>query len=115
MDAPRTDLDRLLAVVDAYLVATGLSEARVSTLFLKRGSRLAELRAGGDMGARLAAEVVERFAANWPDGAAWPAGVTRPSPAAVAGHGPSSADDSQAEGARAVDETSRLAVSGEAA
>lgn len=74
-----TDLDRLLHLVDAYCAATGLSEARVSTLFLKGGSRVASLRAGGDMGSRTIAKAIEAFSDAWPAEAAWPSDVPRPS------------------------------------
>lgn len=74
-----TDIDRLLAVVDAYRAATGLSEARISTLFLKGGTRLAHLRAGGDIGVRTAAKALAAFAAAWPADAVWPDTVERPS------------------------------------
>jgi hypothetical protein len=74
-----TDLDRLLHLLDAYCAATGLSEARVSTLFLKGGSRVASLRAGGDMGSRTIARAIEAFSDAWPAEAAWPSDVPRPS------------------------------------
>lgn len=82
-----TDLDRLLHVAAAYCAATGLSEARVSTLFLKGGSRIASLRAGGDMGSRTIARAIEAFSDAWPADAVWPAEVPRPSRAPSDGSG----------------------------
>jgi hypothetical protein len=79
---PMTDIDRLLALTCAYCAATSLSEARVSTLFLKGGSRIASLRAGGDMGSRTIARAIAAFDAAWPPDAVWPADVPRPSLAA---------------------------------
>lgn len=74
-----SDIARLLTVVDAYCQATGLSESRVSTLFLKSGARSAALRAGGDMGSRTIAKAIEAFSDAWPGDAAWPSVVPRPS------------------------------------
>ena len=66
--------------MDAYAAATGLSEARVSKLFVGAGHRLKTIRAGGDIGARQAEIVLARISANWPPDAAWPDGVPRPAP-----------------------------------
>lgn len=74
-----SDLDRLLAIVDAYAAATRLSDSTISTLFLKGGSRIASLRAGGDMGSRTIARAIEAFSDAWPADAVWPAEVPRPS------------------------------------
>lgn len=72
------DIDQLLRVFDAYVAATKLAEATVSSRFLGRGARIQDLRAGGDMGSRTIHGVIERFAKNWPNDAAWPADVVRP-------------------------------------
>jgi len=72
------DLTRLLLVVDAYARATGHAEATISTRFFRRGSRLAEIRGGRDMGARMIVRVLADFSQNWPEGAEWPADVPRP-------------------------------------
>jgi hypothetical protein len=72
------DLDQLLIVFDAYVSATGLAEATVSSRILGRGARIADLRAGGDMGSRTVHKAIEKFAENWPALTPWPEGVVRP-------------------------------------
>lgn len=71
-------ITHLLALADAYGAATGLSDSRVSTLFLGAGHRLKTIRAGGDIGARQVAGVIAAMARRWPEGAAWPDDVPRP-------------------------------------
>lgn len=71
-------IDELLAVVSAFAEARQISESRVSTLVFGEGTRLKHLREGGDMGARRVARGMSWLSANWPNGAQWPAGVTRP-------------------------------------
>jgi hypothetical protein len=76
--APSPSVDALLKIIACYAAATGLAEATVSSRFLQRGSRLAELQAGGDMGARHIERVLARFSEEWPADAPWPEGVERP-------------------------------------
>lgn len=71
-------LTNLLALATAYAAHTGLSESTVSRLVLKNGSRLRELREGGDIGVRRVDAGLTWFSAHWPDGVDWPAGVPRP-------------------------------------
>lgn len=75
-------IDTLLIVSDAYATARSLSESRVSTLAFGEGTRLKHLREGGDMGARRVQRGLQWFSENWPEGAEWPATVTRPDLAA---------------------------------
>jgi len=72
------EIAALIRVIDSYMSATGLAEATVSARFLGRGGRVRELRAGGDIGARKLATVLEAFSATWPANAVWPADVPRP-------------------------------------
>jgi hypothetical protein len=72
------ELEALLKIVDAYASHTGLAEATISTKFLGRGTRITELRSGGDMGTRTVRRAIEAFSENWPEGAAWPKGIDRP-------------------------------------
>lgn len=72
----------LLAVSSAYCEATGLSEARVSTIVLKAGHRLPDIRDGKcGIGALTLERAIQWFSDNWPEGAEWPNGVERPAPA----------------------------------
>ena len=68
----------LLVLIDSYCSATGLSEARVSTLVLGGGARAGQIRHGSDIGARRLDRAIEWFSTNWPAGVAWPEGVARP-------------------------------------
>lgn len=73
----------LLAVADAYAAAAGLAEATVSRHFLGASHRLRTIREGGDIGARRIEAALADFSGRWPEGAAWPADVPRPAPAAA--------------------------------
>lgn len=75
----KSDLDRLIAVFDAYCAAVELAPATVSARLLGRGGRIAELREGGDMGSRTIHALLVKFSQSWPEGATWPADVERPS------------------------------------
>ena len=73
------DVASLLRVIDRFAEHTHLAEATISTRFFSRGTRIAELRAGGDMGARTIRRALEKFIENWPAGVDWPSDVGRPS------------------------------------
>jgi hypothetical protein len=75
---PMISIEALLKVVDQYRAATGLSEARVSTIYFGGGHRLRTIREGGDVGVRRAEVVLSELSAHWPEGAEWPADVPRP-------------------------------------
>lgn len=75
-----TDVDRLLAVFDAYVGRTGLSEARVSTLVFSAGHRIVSLRKGREIGSRRIWAAIGWFSTNWPADLDWPADVPRPDP-----------------------------------
>lgn len=69
---------RLLLIADAYAEARGLSAARVATLVFNDGQALARIRAGGDVQTATWERAMRWFSANWPEAAAWPAGIERP-------------------------------------
>jgi hypothetical protein len=73
-----TQIEQLLAVLHTYATAKGLAEATVSSRFLARGARAADLAGGGDMGSRTITKAIERFAREWPVGTVWPEGVAWP-------------------------------------
>ena len=75
-----TQIEQLLTVLRTYAAAKGLAEATVSTRFLGRGSRAADLANGGDMGSRGITAAIGRFAIAWPADVEWPVGVERPAP-----------------------------------
>lgn len=69
------DIDRLKSVFLAYVAATGLSEATVSTRFLGSGRRWQRLIDGSDIGSKSVYRALGEFAARWPEGHAAPAGL----------------------------------------
>lgn len=69
----------LLSIVDAYMKATGRKETTVSTTVFNDGKKLTSLRDGtADIGTRRYNSALTWFSENWPDGAVWPEGVSRP-------------------------------------
>lgn len=72
---------QLLDVSAAYCVATGLSEARVSTRVFRHGGRLKGLRNGRGMLSDNVEDALQWFSDQWPEGAQWPCDVPRPAPA----------------------------------
>lgn len=75
--------DQLIAVANAYSEATGTSLSTLSTRLFNGGSRLAAIASGGDLNTRNFENAMRWFSENWPDDAAWPAGVGRPRVAEV--------------------------------
>ena len=71
-------IETLISLVDAYRIARQVSDARVSTLVFNDGGRIAQIRNGGDIGARRFERAVQWFSDNWPPNAIWPTKVTRP-------------------------------------
>ena len=78
-----SQIPKLFELTEAYCAKTGLSEARVSTLVLKGGSRLKQLREGKDIGVRILDRAIQWFSDHWPENGVWPEGVDRPSPKAL--------------------------------
>lgn len=72
-------LTQLLALIDAFCAARGISEARASTLIFNGGARVAQLRGGADIGIRRAEKAKRWISENWPDDVEWPADIDRPS------------------------------------
>lgn len=71
-------LTQLLALIDAFCAARGISEARASTLIFNGGARVAQLRSGADIGIRRAEKAKRWISENWPDDVDWPADIERP-------------------------------------
>lgn len=72
--------DQLISATDMYCRAAGMSRARLSTVLLSGGRRLADIEAGGDIGVNRFEQAMQWLSDNWPDGAQWPREVPRPSP-----------------------------------
>lgn len=90
-------IDQFLHVVEAYCAATKRSEARVSTLVLNGGRRIADIRAGKDVGTRILDGAFQWLSDHWPDGLDWPEDVVRPAASASLVAGSPSTGGSQVE------------------
>ncbi|WP_371346247.1 hypothetical protein [Ancylobacter sp. IITR112] len=90
-------IEHLFRICTSYSAATGLSEATISTRLFRDGKGLARIRAGGDIGARRLERAMQWFAANWPEGAEWPADVPRPDTPTLAPGAPDENDNPAAE------------------
>jgi hypothetical protein len=68
----------ILRVVDAFCLARKITEPTASTLLFSDGTRLRRVREGADMGARRIERAMGWLSKNWPEGAVWPADISRP-------------------------------------
>lgn len=68
----------MLALVEAYCAATGLSETRVASLVGGTGIFFRRIRRGGDCSATKYQGALRWFAQRWPEAAEWPNGILRP-------------------------------------
>lgn len=71
-------LDDLLTTAEAYGKARKVSRSRVSTLVFNEWKKLDALMNGADLATRRFESAMSWFSQNWPVGAAWPKGVSRP-------------------------------------
>lgn len=72
-------IDKLLRTARVYADLQGLELSTVSWRIFEDTKKLAALEKGADIQVRRAERAMQWFSANWPDGAAWPAEVDRPS------------------------------------
>lgn len=70
--------DQLITVADSYAAARSLSRARVSTIVFNAGHALDRIAAGRDLATGNFERAMRWFSDNWPEGAAWPDEVPRP-------------------------------------
>ena len=70
--------DQLIAVSDIYAAHRGLSRARVSTIVFSSGMSLDRIASGRDLNTGSWERAMRWFSDNWPEGAAWPDEVPRP-------------------------------------
>lgn len=71
--------NHLLTVAAVYCVACGLNDSTVGRQCAADGRFFSRIREGKTFTIKKYDEVIRWFSANWPDGAAWPADVPRPS------------------------------------
>lgn len=72
-------LDAFLSVARGYASATGLEMRTISSRVFDDGKVLPGVDAGQRTISLARADAAMRwFSANWPEGAEWPAGVSRP-------------------------------------
>ena len=69
---------QLLALIDVYAHAKGVSGSRVTTLVMKSGNVYRTLREGGNITLGRVDDAVQWFSDNWPAGTDWPKGIARP-------------------------------------
>ncbi len=71
--------EELLLAADKYLVLTGKAESTLSLDLFGRGTRLADIRGGKDLGTVICERALHWLNVNWPRGqrAAWPRGVRK--------------------------------------
>lgn len=74
----KSRIDELLTLADAFCAAKRMSEARLSTILFNGGARLKQVRAGKDMGIKIAEEAIAWLSRNWPADAVWPTDIARP-------------------------------------
>lgn len=73
----------LLALADEYRRVTEVSDTTLSSRMFNDGKKLSALRIPkGDLSTKRFNVAMRWFADNWPEGAVWPAHVTRPKVAA---------------------------------
>lgn len=75
-----SSLDDLIAVARAYGEAEGIDLSTVSWRSLGDTKKLPAIVAGKDIQVRRFEKTMLWFAEHWPENAAWPAAVLRPSP-----------------------------------
>lgn len=73
----------LLALSEAFGPARKLEEATIGRLCASDGRFFLRIRDGKTFTVKKYDEVLRWFDANWPDGVAWPKGITRPQSAEV--------------------------------
>lgn len=68
----------LLSVIDAFAAARGWKDATISSNVFNDGKKVAQLRAGGTITLSRLNDAFNYLDKNWPEGATWPANVSRP-------------------------------------
>lgn len=68
----------LLAVVDAFSAAKGWKDATISSHVFNDGKKISQLRNGRSITVARANGALRFLSKHWPDGAAWPQHVPRP-------------------------------------
>lgn len=86
-------IDDLLRLSHVYGAAVKIEQSTVSWRLFGDNKKLAALVAGKDIQVKRLEAAIHWFSDNWPDGAEWPEGVTRPerTEAAAVSHSEASA------------------------
>jgi hypothetical protein len=77
----RISIKDFLTVFDAYCAAKQIGEQRGSTLVMKAGHRVADIRSGGNVGILTLERAMQFMSDDWPDWdrrAKWPSSFPRP-------------------------------------
>lgn len=83
-----------LCVVECFCKAESVPESTASWRMFDDSKRLAQIRAGADIGVRRLERALQWLSDRWPEGAEWPAEVQRPGPSDEGGpqHFPEAAE-----------------------
>lgn len=77
------EIRHLLQVIDTYRAATGVEDKTVSSRIFDDGKKVEALRNGAGLQVDRFNSAFSWLSDNWPNGAAWPSDVPRPSQHAV--------------------------------
>ncbi|TIP13193.1 hypothetical protein [Mesorhizobium sp.] len=72
------EISHLLAVVDAYRLATGVEDTTVSHRVFGDTKKIEAMRSGADITLGRFNAAVLWFSENWPADAVWPSDIQRP-------------------------------------
>ncbi len=75
-------VSHIIALADAWLVATGLRETTLSNRLFGESKKLSLLRSGSDLTTGRYRMAVRWFAENWPENTDWPDFIPMPEQAA---------------------------------
>ncbi len=75
--------DKIVAVADAYCLATSMSRSRLSTIVFSNGLRLDQIADDSDLTTGSYEKAMQWFSDNWPENTSWPKDIQRPVPSIV--------------------------------
>ena len=75
--------EHLLAVIDAYIEATGVPDTTISFRVFHDSKKIRVMRAGASITSARLVSSIQWLSDHWPSDAVWPPTVERPSPAVV--------------------------------
>jgi hypothetical protein len=73
-----------LVVVERFCEAEAVPESTASWRMFDDSKRMAQIRAGADIGVRRLERATQWLSDNWPESACWPEGIDRPERQSIA-------------------------------